>query len=211
MMNATVLLATALAVPLAMLLACVSQPLRDRMPALLALAPLPALAVALLVPSGSILVLPQAVLGLTFVLDLPGAMLLGVAALLWSAAGAYAGADLRGKPNGGRFAVWWLMTLTGNLGVFMAADLVGFYLFFSLVSLAAYGLVVQDDTRPARHAGAIYVALAVLGEAFLLMGFVLAAACCRRAVASESATRSRRCRRHSGVTPRWPSWSWALG
>ncbi len=175
-MNATVLLATALAVPLAMLLACLSWQLRGRMPALLVLAPLPALAAALLAPEGSTLVLPQSLLGLTLVLDLPGAMLLGVAALLWTAAGAYAGADLRGKPNSGRFAVWWLMTLTGNIGVFMAADMVSFYLFFTLVSLAAYGLVVHDDTAPARRAAAVYVALAVLGEAFLLMGFVLSAA-----------------------------------
>ena len=44
--------------------------------------------------------------------------------------------------NAGRFAVWWLLTLTGSLGVFMAADLVSFYLVFAMVSLAAYGLVV---------------------------------------------------------------------
>jgi multicomponent Na+:H+ antiporter subunit A len=175
-MNAGALLAVTLAVPLAMLSACLSRQLRNRMPALLALAPLPALAAALLAPVGSTLVLPPALLGLTLVLDLPGAMLLGVAALLWTAAGAYTGAALRGSPNGGRFAVWWLMTLTGNIGVFMAADMVGFYLFFTLVSLAAYGLIVHDDTPSARRAGGVNIALALLAEAFLLMGFVLLAA-----------------------------------
>jgi len=175
-MNAGVLLAATLAVPLAMLLACLSRQLRDRMPALLAFAPLPALMAALLAPDGVTLALPRTLLGLTLVLDTPGAMLLSVAALLWIAAGGYAGAELRGRPNGGRFAVWWLMTLTGNIGVFMVADMVSFYLFFSLVSLAAYGLVVHDDTAPARRAAAVYVALAVLGEAFLLIGFVLLAA-----------------------------------
>ena len=52
----------------------------------------------------------------------------------------------------------------------------GFYLFFALVSLPAYGLIVHDGTPRARRAGGVYVALAVLGEAFLLMGFVLLAA-----------------------------------
>ena len=146
------------------------------MPALLALAPLPALGAALVAADGPALVLPAALLGLTFALDVPGAMLLGTAALLWIAAGAYARADLRGAANRGRFAVWWLMTLTGNLGVFMAADLVSFYLFFTLASLAPYGLVVHDNTPAARRAAAVYVALAVLGEALLLMGFVLLAA-----------------------------------
>ena len=67
-------------------------------------------------------------------------MLLGVAALLWIAAGAYAFADWRGKPNAERFAVCWLLTLTGSLGVFIAADLLTFYLVYALVSIPAYGL-----------------------------------------------------------------------
>ena len=103
-------------------------------------------------------------------------MLLGTTALLWAAAGSYAGATLRGAAREGRFAVWWLMTLVGNLGVFIAADLVTFYLFFTLSSLAAYGLVVHDDTSTARRAAAVYIGLAVLGEALLLIAFVLLAA-----------------------------------
>ena len=142
------------------------------MPSLLALAPVPALAAALLAPAGTTLVLPR----MTLTIDAPGAMLLGVAALLWIVAGAYASTCLRGDPNAGRFAEWWLLTLTGNLGVFMAADLVSFYLTFSVVSLAAYGLVVHDGTQGSRRAGMIYVSLAVLGEAFLLMAFVFMAA-----------------------------------
>jgi multicomponent Na+:H+ antiporter subunit A len=167
------LIAATLILPLAMLSACMSQRLRNRMPALLFFAPLPAVAAALQEFNGTILVLPKVLLGLTFELDRPGAMLLGASGLLWSAAGAYAGTYLRDSPAGGRFAVWWLMTLTGSLGVFIAADLVSFYLFFTLVSLAAYGLVTFDETSAAKRAGAVYVSLAVLGEAFLLIGFVL--------------------------------------
>jgi multicomponent Na+:H+ antiporter subunit A len=164
------------AMPLALLAACLSRRIRDCMPALLALAPLPALAVAMVAPDGTVLALPAVLLGLTFVVDRPGAMLLGTAALLWIAAGTYARAGLQSATNSGRFAVWWLMTLAGNLGVFLAADLVSFYVFFTLASLAAYGLVVHDNTPAARRAGTLYIALAVLGEALLLMGFVLLAA-----------------------------------
>ena len=115
------------------------------MATLLAFAPVPALAAALLA-SGGTLALPQALLRLRFALDVPGALLLGVAALLWIAGGAYASAWLRGRPDSGRFVVWWLLTLSGSVGVFMAADLVSFYLVFSMVSLAAYGLIVDDGT-----------------------------------------------------------------
>jgi formate hydrogenlyase subunit 3/multisubunit Na+/H+ antiporter MnhD subunit len=173
--SAEVLLTMTLALPLAMLLATAMEPARGWMPALLPIAPVPAQAAALIAPDGTSLILPQALFQLTFAIDRPGAMLLGTAALLWIAAGIYAGAWLRDRPNGGRFAFWWLMTLTGSLGVFIAADLVSFYLFFTLVSLAGYGLVAFDDTFVARRAGAVYVSFALLSEAFLLMGFVLLA------------------------------------
>ncbi len=176
MMDSRVLLAATLLLPVLMLLACLFPQLRVRMPRLLALAPVPALAAALLAVGGPPLLLPAAMLRVTLSLDLPGAMLLGAAALLWTAAGAYAAVDLRGKPHAPRFAVWWLMTLTGNLGVFLAADLASFYLFYALVSLSAYGLVVHAGTPGARRAGAVYVALALLGEAALLLSFVLLAA-----------------------------------
>ncbi len=175
MTGAEALLAVSLATPLAMLAACLSPRLRARMPGLLAIAPVPALAAAFLSPGAGV-ALPPALLGLTLALDMPGAILLGTAALLWIIAGIYAAASLRGQANGGRFAAWWLLTLAGSLGVFITADLVSFYLVFAMVSLAAYGLVVDDGTPRARRAGGVYVSLAVLGEAFLLMGFVLLAA-----------------------------------
>ncbi|MGC1641866.1 MAG: hypothetical protein WA781_14710, partial [Pseudolabrys sp.] len=110
-MNAGTLLVVALATPLAMLAACLSKQVRCRMPSLLVLAPLPAFAAAWLVADGTSVVFPPALLGLTFELDAPGAMLLGAGALLWATAGAYAGNYLREKQNRGRFAVWWLITL----------------------------------------------------------------------------------------------------
>jgi multicomponent Na+:H+ antiporter subunit A len=168
------LLGAALGVPLAMLVASLSPDLRARLPSLLVFAPVPALLAALLA-SGDTLALPQALLSIRLALDVPSAMLLGVAALLWIAGGQYAAAWLRGRPGGNRFVVWWLLTLTGSLGVFMAADLVSFYLLFSLVSLAAYGLIADDGSARSQRAALIYVGLAVLGEAFLLMAFVLLA------------------------------------
>ena len=148
--GAGALLGAAIGLPLAMLLACLSPRLKARMPALLAVGPVPALAAALLAPH-SMLELPPILPGIRLALDAPAAMLLGVAALLWIAAGLYATAWLRGRPDGGRFALWWLSTLTGSIGVFMAADLLSFYLLFALASLPAYGLIVHDDDATARR------------------------------------------------------------
>lgn len=171
-----ILLAAALAVPLAMLMACVSRAARERLPSLLVVAPVPALAAALLAYDGAFFALPHTPLRLTLELDLPAAILLGAVAMLWIAAGAYAPSYNKAKTDRASFVVWWLLTLIGNIGVFIAADLVSFYLVFALVSLAAYGMIVLDGTPGARRAGFVYVALGVLGEACLLLGFVQLAA-----------------------------------
>ena len=144
--------------------------------ALLWFAPLPALASALLAIGGAPLAFEQPALHMSFLLDAPGAMLLAVVALLWIATSAYAFADVRGKPNAELFAVCWLLTLIGSLGVFIAADLLTFYLVYALVSIPAFGLIAHDSGAEARRAGGVYMAFTVLGEAFLLMGFVLLAA-----------------------------------
>ena len=92
--------------------------------------------------------LPQLLLGLTLTLDKVGAMLLGTA----SCSGlrlAFTCADLRAIATR-CICRLVLLTLIGSLGVFLAADMVGFYLFFTLVSLPAYGLIVHDAS--ARHA-----------------------------------------------------------
>jgi NADH:ubiquinone oxidoreductase subunit 4 (subunit M) len=48
---------------------------------------------------------------------------------------------MRGRPNGKRFAVCWLLTMIGSLGDFIAADLLTFYLVYALVSIPAFGLI----------------------------------------------------------------------
>src|SRR5882724_3884032 len=98
------------------------------------------------------------------------------AALLWIASGAYAQPYLRSRPNQGRFVVCWLMTLTGCIGVFLAADMVGFYFLLALMTLGACGLVIYHETPSAWRAGGVYIGLALLAETLLLMAFVLLAA-----------------------------------
>ena len=175
MIGQTTLLASAFVVPFGMLLLCLWPQILNRMPSLLAFAPIPALAAVLLVATDSSFAIGSARFHLTFAMDRPCAMLLGVSALLWIAAGAYASQYLQNRPNHGRFVVCWLMTLTGCVGVFLAADMVGFYFLLALLTLGACGLVTYHETPSAWRAGAVYIGLALLAEAFLLMAFVLLA------------------------------------
>jgi formate hydrogenlyase subunit 3/multisubunit Na+/H+ antiporter MnhD subunit len=170
------LLILSLATPLALLAACLSQNMRRDVILALPLGPLPALAAAALALAGGPFAAALPPLRMSFALDTPGAMLLLVCALLWIGAGAYAAADLRGKPDAARFALCWLLTLIGNLGVFIAADLLTFYLVYALVSIPAFGLIAHEDTAETARAGGVYMAFTILGEACLLMAFALLAA-----------------------------------
>lgn len=175
MSAAASLLAASLLMPLAMAALCAFRRFRVVAPRLLALAPVPAILCAWLLPVGSQAAFP-APFRMTLLLDQPGAVLLGGAALLWSAAGAYSSSYMAGKPGYEGFAVWWLLTLAGSLGVLIVADVVSFYLLFTLVSLAAYGLVAHEQTAASQRAGVVYMVLALLGEAVLLLAFVMLAA-----------------------------------
>lgn len=165
------MMALALLTPLLCLGACAAPRLAAARPFLLAAAPIPALLAAVLAADSAPLILDQMLFPAVFVLDPPGALLLATSALMWIAAGLYAVAAMRDAARKGWFAASWLLTLLGNIGVFLAADVVSFYLAFALVSLPAYGLIVAQR-GVSEDVGRLYVAVALLGEAFLIAAFV---------------------------------------
>jgi formate hydrogenlyase subunit 3/multisubunit Na+/H+ antiporter MnhD subunit len=165
----------ALIAPIAMLVGCLFEPLRARMLRFLWFAPIPALAAACFAFGNPPIVIDWAPYHLMLVVDIPGALLLGTAALLWIAAGAYASEYLREDSNRERFTVWWLFTLTGSIGIFLAADIASFLLFYALVSLPAYGMIIHDGSQSVRRAGSIYMGFALLGESLILLAFVMLA------------------------------------
>jgi len=136
-------------------------------------APLPAVFAAVFSDGVFLTLSPSAAMPLTLAVDAPGAVLLGVSALLWAAAAAGLPRKLAKSGHRTRFTVCWLLTLTGNLGVFLAADVLGFFVFYALASLPAYGLVIHEESAAAKKAGVVYLGFALLGEALLLMGLVL--------------------------------------
>ncbi|MFV8834197.1 complex I subunit 5 family protein [Aquisalimonas sp.] len=134
-----------------------------------------ALAGALAVTGAEPLHLDWLLLGTTLGLDPTSQALLGAAAILWTAA-AIAARTLFDGDAGSRFGMCFLLTLAGNLGVIVTQDLAAFYLSFAVMTFAAYGLVVHDESTEAVRAGRIYLILSIAGEALLLSGvFMLAA------------------------------------
>jgi formate hydrogenlyase subunit 3/multisubunit Na+/H+ antiporter MnhD subunit len=171
-MNA--LLACTVFFPLALGLLCVLA--RGRQPGLLIAAPLPGLltgflAVAFAVGAEGAVGSPPG--RIHFHLDQVGAMLLTVSSILWLGAGIFAEAWLRTQAQRIRFQVCWLLSVMGSAGVVMAADVVGFLLFFTAASLPAYGLMIHGGSPMAQRAGRISFGVAFLGEGCLMAAFVL--------------------------------------
>lgn len=137
--------------------------------------PLPALVLALSAPVPYRVDLPWLLLGTELGLDETGRAFLLFTALIWLGAGWFARSWLADDKRRHAFAGFFLLTLTGNLGVCLALDAAGFYGFFALMSIAAYGLIAHDRSDAARRAGRVYLALALAGEMLILSGLLLVA------------------------------------
>jgi len=72
-----------------------------------------------------------------------------------------------------RYFTFLVLTLGGCLGVFLSGDFLSLFLFFELMTLAAYALVVHTQTREAMSAGGNYLYLGVIGGLVLLSGIIL--------------------------------------
>lgn len=127
-------------------------------------AALPGLGAALVTPRDEIVRLPDLLLGVGLSINQLDAVFLGFSSLIWTLAGVYACRYIAASEKAAVFAGFWLLTLAGNLGVFIAADIITFYIAFSFLSVAAFALVIHDGTPFARRAGRVYIALAVFGE-----------------------------------------------
>jgi formate hydrogenlyase subunit 3/multisubunit Na+/H+ antiporter MnhD subunit len=170
------MLIATLAAPLIVLAGSLSTRMRALAWAMAPVAPLPALAAGTLAIGGAPFGAELPALRVSLWLDRPGGLLLAAAAVVWLMRSVFALTHRAGRPNADRFAVSWLLTMTGSLGVFIAADLLTFYLVYALVSVPAYYLIAHDDDPASRRAGGVYMAFALLGEAVLLLAFVMLAA-----------------------------------
>jgi hydrogenase-4 component B len=168
-------LTLSLVLPWVALVVLVQPAGRRLLPVILPLAAAPAALGAWLAPDEGLTV-PGLLLGAEFALDGDNRGFLAFTGLLWLAAGAFAPGYLAHDPRRRSYAVFHLLTLSGNLGLVLARDVPSFYTAFALMTFAAYGLVIHQRTAESRRAARIYLVMAVIGEALLLWALFLAIA-----------------------------------
>jgi hydrogenase-4 component B len=172
---ATVVLAAVPALPLALALGWSVSRLRGFLAVLVPWAPLPGLVVALMGEPAVSVKLDWLVFGAVLSIDGLSRVWLAFTAFLWLGAGICTRGALAGDARAGSFRMFWLATMAGNLGLVIARDVATFYASFALMTFAAYGLVTHRRSEAALRAGRIYIVMAVIGEAFILAGLLLAA------------------------------------
>ena len=139
------------------------------------IAPLPALLSAAIVPVGSSVTLNWLLLGVELGLDDTGRVFLLFSGLLWLVASLYAVGSQASDHKATRFRIFFLLAMAGNLGLIVAQDMVSFYLGFTLMGLAAYGLIAHPASQHARRAARRYLVWTIAGEMLLFAAIVMLA------------------------------------
>ncbi len=167
-----ILLWTMLVVPLLLAAVVVTRADSPILARLIAWAAFPGVLLALVPPFQ--IEVPWLLLDSRLGVDAVGRVFLGVTAALWLAAGWYASAYLANDARRHVFQFFFLLTMAGNLGVTVAQDGASFLAFFTLMSLAAYGLIIHDHRAASTRAGRVYLMMTIGGEMLLFMGLVMA-------------------------------------
>lgn len=137
------------------------------------LAALTAFICALTIPVGAALELEWVLVGAQLALPETDRWFLAAAGLIWGLAGLYAVFSMHNTEHASRFWFFFMLAMTGNFSLIVGQDLMTFYLGFSVMGLASYGLIVHSGSDSARYAGRIYLIMTLLGEFALFAAFIL--------------------------------------
>jgi len=148
--------------------------LQSRLPWPRYLALIPA-SVLLTLPSDISIKLPWLLYGTGFSLDANSRWILGAFIVIWFAAATLT-LSAKQKPVLKYSSTFYLLTMAGNLGALLTTDLVGFFVFSTLMSYGFYGLMIQDGDKTHQRTGRLYLYFLILAdlalfEALLLMAF----------------------------------------
>jgi len=105
--------------------------------------------------------------------DLTGAVFALFTSIIWLLAVLASFPYIRGDIKEGRYYTFLILSLGGCAGVFLCGDFMSLFLFFELMTFAAYALVVHNQSADAMKAGANYLYLGIIGGLALLSGIII--------------------------------------
>ncbi len=153
--------------------ACCCTVLKKVVAPLLPWAAVPALLTATIAPIDVVVEVPWFFMGGRMGLDQTGRIFLCLSAFIWFLASFSGRSLLKNKQGQTHFFVFFLTAMAGNFGLILARDMLGYYLFFALMSFAAYGLVIHKGDDEAAKAGRLYLTLVMIGEVALFTALLI--------------------------------------
>ena len=99
-------------------------------------------------------------------------LFVSLSAVLWLITTLYAVGYLEKSPHRSRFFGFFSLCVTATMGIALAGNLLTFFIFYEMLTLATYPLVVHRGTREALLAGRNYLYYTLGGGAALLLGIV---------------------------------------
>jgi multicomponent Na+:H+ antiporter subunit D len=113
-------------------------------------------------------------LGFDFVLriDELSLLFLTLSAGLWFVTTIYAIGYLEGSARRSRFFGFFSLCVTASAGIALAGNLISFFIFYELLTLATYPLVVHRQTEASLAAGRTYLWYTMSGGTVLFVGIV---------------------------------------
>lgn len=147
--------------------------LQERLPKPCYLAIAPAM-VLILLPDEAFLAPPWLLFGVGFVMNNDIRWILAMSVTIWIAAASFP-QNKRQTHVHDYSNPLFMLTLAGNLGTVLSADLVAFFCCSTLMGYGFYGLMVQGREDAARHAGRLYLVFLVIADLILFEAILLAA------------------------------------
>lgn len=114
-------------------------------------------------------------LGSSLSLDATSKIFFLLSAVVWALAGIYSRYYFDDKNSSQYFYLFYLLCMTGNLGLNLAQDVLVFLTGFSLMGFSAYGLIAGQGNKNILRAGRTYIVLLVFGELLLFEAILMAA------------------------------------
>ncbi len=118
--------------------------------------------------------LPWVLLGIQFAIGTEVRWILAMLVVVWFVAAAIDTASPRDSGDD-RHTTFFMLTLAGNLGTVLAADLVVFFSFSTLMGYGFYGLLMQQQNQTVQRAARLYVIFLVIADLALFEALLLAA------------------------------------
>ncbi len=109
-------------------------------------------------------------LNLVLRVDFLALLFVSLSAVLWLLTTVYAIGYLEESPHRSRFFGFFSLCVTATMGIALAGNLITFFVFYELLTVATYPLVVHRGTGRALAAGRTYLLYTLFGGVLLLLG-----------------------------------------